>query len=124
MGRSGGGRIRKLSLVIIARGILVTMLHCGTPEPRLSATYIASSVGTSFKLFNTCCLSELRKLGHYINCNRRKYMHMLHVYSSWIVHILTTVIIMYIFISICNLFAVIGIICQRIGLRSVSDALT
>ena len=31
---------------------------------------------------------------------------------------------MYIFISICNLFAVIGIICQRIGLQSVSDALT
>ena len=32
---------------IVARGILVTILHCGTPEPRLSAIYIISSVGTS-----------------------------------------------------------------------------
>ena len=55
MGSSGGGRVRKLSVVclhnnaIIARGILVTVLHCGTSEPRLSATYIVSSVGTSFR---------------------------------------------------------------------------
>ena len=53
MGSSGGGRVRKLSVVclhnndIVARGIPVTMLHCGTPEPRLSAIYIVSSVGTS-----------------------------------------------------------------------------
>ena len=41
MGSSGGGRFRELSLVclhnnaIVARlgGILVTILHCGTPEP-------------------------------------------------------------------------------------------
>ena len=50
---SGGGRVRKLSVIcvhnnaIVARGILVTILHCGTPEPRLSAIYIVSSVGTS-----------------------------------------------------------------------------
>ena len=56
MGSSGGGRVRKLSLVclhnnaIVARGILVTILHCGTPEPHLSAIYIVSSVGTSL-----CC---------------------------------------------------------------------
>ena len=55
MGSSGGGWVRKLSIVclhnnaIVARGILVTRLHCGTPEPRLSAIYIVSSVGTSFK---------------------------------------------------------------------------
>ena len=53
MGSSGGGRFRKLSMVclhnnaIVARGILVTILHCGTPEPPLSAIYIGSSVGTS-----------------------------------------------------------------------------
>ena len=54
MGSSSGGRVRKLSVVclhnnaIVARGILVTKLHCGTPEPCLSAIYIVSSVGTSF----------------------------------------------------------------------------
>ena len=32
----------------VARGILVTGLHCGTPELCLSAIYIVSSVGTSF----------------------------------------------------------------------------
>ena len=53
MSSSGGGRVRMLSVVclhnnaIVARCILVTMLHCGTPEPRLSAIYIVSSVGTS-----------------------------------------------------------------------------
>ena len=32
---------------IDARCILVTRLHCGTPEARLSAIYIVNSVGTS-----------------------------------------------------------------------------
>ena len=32
---------------IVARGILVAILYYGTPEPRLSAIYIVSSVGTS-----------------------------------------------------------------------------
>ena len=32
---------------IVVRGILVTILHCGSPEPSLSAIYIVSSVGTS-----------------------------------------------------------------------------
>ena len=56
MGSSGGGRVSKLSVVclhnnaIVARGIMVTILHCGTPEPRLSAIYIVSSVGTSLYL--------------------------------------------------------------------------
>ena len=55
MGSSGSGRFRKLSMVclhnnaIVARGTLVTILHCGTPEHRLSAIYIVSSVGTSLK---------------------------------------------------------------------------
>ena len=50
---SGGGRVRELSVVclhnnaFVAKGILVTILHCGTPEPHLSAIYIVSSVGTS-----------------------------------------------------------------------------
>ena len=53
MGSSGGGLVQNLSVVclhnnaIVARGILATILHCGTPEPRLSAIYIVSSVGTS-----------------------------------------------------------------------------
>ena len=43
MGSSGGGRVRKLSVIclnnnaIVARDILVTILHCGTPEPCPSA---------------------------------------------------------------------------------------
>ena len=32
----------------VARGILVTPLHCGTPKLHLSAFYIVSSVGTPF----------------------------------------------------------------------------
>ena len=53
MGGWGGKRVRKLLVVclhntaIVARGILVTILHCGTLEPRLNAIYIVSSVGTS-----------------------------------------------------------------------------
>ena len=53
MGSSGGGQVRELSVVclhnkaIVARCILVTRLHCGTPQPRLSAICIVSSVGTS-----------------------------------------------------------------------------
>ena len=53
IGSSGGGWVRKLSVVclhnnaIVARGILVTILHCGTPEPHLSAIYIVSSAGAS-----------------------------------------------------------------------------
>ena len=55
MGSSDGGRAWKLSLIclhnnaIVARGILVTILHCGTPKPRLSTIYIVSSVGTSLQ---------------------------------------------------------------------------
>ena len=53
MSSSVGGRVRKLSVIclhdnaIVAWGILVTILHCETPEPRLNAIYIVSSVGTS-----------------------------------------------------------------------------
>ena len=53
-GSSDGGRVQKLSVIylcnkaIVARGILVSILHCGTPEPCLSAIYIVSSVETSF----------------------------------------------------------------------------
>ena len=56
MGSSGGGRVQKLSVVclhnnaIVARGNLVTILHCGIPEPRLSAIYIVSCVGTSLEI--------------------------------------------------------------------------
>ena len=55
MGSLGGGWVWELSVVClhnnanVARGILVTILHCGTPEPCLSAIYIASSVGTSLR---------------------------------------------------------------------------
>ena len=53
MGSSGGGRVRKLSVVclhkkaIVARCILVTILQCRTHKSRLSAIYIVSAVGTS-----------------------------------------------------------------------------
>ena len=53
MGSSVDWWVRKLSVVclpnnaIVAGGILVTILHCGTPEPRLSAFYTVSLVGTS-----------------------------------------------------------------------------
>ena len=56
MGNSGGVHVRKLSVVclhnnaIVARGILVTILHCGTPAPRLSAIYIVSSIRTSLDI--------------------------------------------------------------------------
>ena len=43
-------------------------------KPRYS---IRPSVFKLIQLFNTCCLSELRKLGYYIiNCNRIRDMHM------------------------------------------------
>ena len=58
---SGGKRLRKLSMVclhnnaIVVRGILVTILHCGTRKPRLSAIYIVSPVGTSLtNMINLC----------------------------------------------------------------------
>ena len=41
---------------IVVRGILVNILHCGTPKPRLIAIYIVSSVGTSFVVFDKNCL--------------------------------------------------------------------
>ena len=56
MGSSDGGWFRKVSMVclysnaIVARGIIVTILHCGTPEPRLSATSVVISVRTSLLL--------------------------------------------------------------------------
>ena len=56
MASSGGGRVLKLSVVclqnnaIVARGIMVTTLHCGTPKPCCSAIYTVSSVGTSLPL--------------------------------------------------------------------------
>ena len=37
---------------IVARGILVTILHCGTPEPHLSAIYIVNSVGPSLFVYS------------------------------------------------------------------------
>ena len=46
MGSSGGGRVRKLSVAclhnntIVARGILVTILHFETLEPCINAIYI------------------------------------------------------------------------------------
>ena len=55
-GVMGGGWVRNLSVVclhnnaIVARGIMVAILLYGTPEPRFSAIYIVSSVGTSFRL--------------------------------------------------------------------------
>ena len=55
IGSSGGGRVWKFSVIclhnnaIVERGILVTVLNCGTLEPRLNAIYIVSSVGTSLQ---------------------------------------------------------------------------
>ena len=55
MGSSCGGQVRELSVVrlhnnaIVVRGILLTVLDCGKPEPRLRAIYIVSSVGTSLQ---------------------------------------------------------------------------
>ena len=49
-------RVWKLSMVclhnnaFVVRCILVTRLHCGTPELHLSAFYIVSSFGTSLEL--------------------------------------------------------------------------
>ena len=69
MGSSGGGRVPKLSLVcfhinaIVARGILVTILHCGTPEPRLSAIYIVSYVGTSLEIYSLMCFRNKYREG-------------------------------------------------------------
>ena len=66
MGSSGRGWVRKFSMVclhnnaIVARGILVTILHCGTPEPRLSAIYVVSSVETSMSLI----IRGLARNGH------------------------------------------------------------
>ena len=59
MGSSGGGRAQKLSMVclhnnaIVARGILGTILHCGTPN------CFVSSVGTSLRVIFHCCLQIL-----------------------------------------------------------------
>ena len=59
---AGGERVWKLSMVclhnnaIVARDILVTILHGGTLEPRLSAIYIVRSVGTSLILDIICTL--------------------------------------------------------------------
>ena len=55
MSSSGGWWVRKLSMVclhnnaIVARGILVTLLHRGILKLRLGAIYIVSSLGTSFR---------------------------------------------------------------------------
>ena len=68
MGSSGGGRVQKLSVVclhnnaIVARCILVTILHCGTPEPRLSAIYMVSSVGTSLYFTSISYKCEMLKI--------------------------------------------------------------
>ena len=57
MGSSDAGWVRQLSVVclhqnpIVARGILVNILHSRTPEPRLSAIYIVGSVGTSLEMY-------------------------------------------------------------------------
>ena len=48
IGCAGGERVRKFSMVclqnngytFVARGILVTLLQSGTPEPQLGAIYI------------------------------------------------------------------------------------
>ena len=81
MGSLGGGRVQELSVVclhdntIVARGILVTILHCEITEPRLSAIYIVSSVGTSLSTVRTHPLMfiELRLTWPHIHvrCLRR-----------------------------------------------------
>ena len=50
--RSSGAEVVKVCLhynafKFVARGILITLWHCGTPELHFSAICIVSSVGTS-----------------------------------------------------------------------------
>ena len=60
MSSLGGSRVWKILVVclhtrnntIVARCILVTLLHCGTPETCIIAIYIVSSVGTSLSTFS------------------------------------------------------------------------
>ena len=58
MGSSGGGRVRKLLVVclhnnvIVARGILVTTLHCRTPEVRF--TKVCTNDFCSTNLLSPC----------------------------------------------------------------------
>ena len=67
MASSGRGLGRKFSMVclhnnaIVARGILVSILHCGTPALCLSAIYIVSSVGTSLLLKPICIVFSFRR---------------------------------------------------------------
>ena len=62
LGSSGGWRVWKLSVVclhinaIVARCILVTLLHCGTPKPCLSAIFFVRSVGISLIYFIILCV--------------------------------------------------------------------
>ena len=55
---SGGGQVQKLSVVCLHKSYCCErhpgLLHCGTPEPCLSAIYIVSSVGTSFEWVVRC----------------------------------------------------------------------
>ena len=73
IGSSGGGRVRKLLVVclhnkaIIARGILVTILHCGTPEARFSAIYIVNSVGTSLSCNGQHNMFQSKNIGDEIS---------------------------------------------------------
>ena len=66
--------VRKLSVVclhnnaIVASGILVTILHYGTPNPHLSAIYIVSSVGTSLCSIRSMNGSQI----FFTSYNRRK----------------------------------------------------
>ena len=72
MGSSCGGQVRELSVVrlhnnaIVVRGILLTVLNCGKPEPRLRAIYIVSSVGTSLQKMAVRHLTKSR-------CNTHTY---------------------------------------------------
>ena len=80
---------RSVKICHLAAGLVWYFL----PSFQLTTTITASMIGafagvcgrycnrpSVFKLlqlFNTCCLSELRKLGYYIiNCNRRRDIHM------------------------------------------------
>ena len=72
---SDEGLVWKLSVVclhnnaIVASGILVTILHYGTPNPHLSAIYIVSSVGTSLYSIRSMNGSQIFFT---ISYNRRK----------------------------------------------------
>ena len=81
MGSSGGGLLREFSVVclhnnaIVAKGILVTILHCGTPESRISAVYIVSSVGILLLFYVNIIFVVIYNNNFYSNIRLKVLVH-------------------------------------------------